>query len=134
MAAATPEVEEDEPAISAKLPRPDELDVRRLAAHVVEQLSAGHGAKVDQSDGTLDIQIGEITYTVTPHMRAPSVTTLSPRETEIARLVAAGHTSKAIAVILEISIWTVSTHLRRIFVKLEVPNRASMVSKLLDHH
>ena len=56
---------------------------------------------------------------------------LSPREREIARLVASGCTNHAIASVLDISSWTVSTHLRRIFAKLRVSSRAEMVAHLL---
>ena len=56
--------------------------------------------------------------------------TLSPREQEIARMVAAGVPSKTIASVLNISLWTVGTHLRRIFAKLGVNTRAAMVSRL----
>lgn len=56
---------------------------------------------------------------------------LSPREQQIARMVAHGRTNQSIATSLEISIWTVSTHLRRIFAKLAVSSRAEMVAHLL---
>ena len=55
---------------------------------------------------------------------------LSPREGEIARLIARGLPNKAIATILEISPWTVNTYLRRIFVKLEVSSRAEMIARI----
>jgi DNA-binding CsgD family transcriptional regulator len=55
---------------------------------------------------------------------------LSPREQEIARMVAHGRTNQAIARALGISIWTVSTHLRRIFAKLAVCSRAEMVAHM----
>jgi len=55
---------------------------------------------------------------------------LSPRELQIARLVAGGATNHAIARTLDISTWTVSTHLRRIFAKLGVCTRAEMVAQL----
>ena len=57
---------------------------------------------------------------------------LSPREREIARLVADGHPNKCISAILEISSWTVATHLRRIFAKLGVGTRAAMVARLME--
>jgi DNA-binding CsgD family transcriptional regulator len=57
---------------------------------------------------------------------------LSPRELEIARMVAKGYANKSIATVLDISSWTVSSHLRRIFSKLGVTSRAAMVAQLLD--
>jgi DNA-binding CsgD family transcriptional regulator len=54
---------------------------------------------------------------------------LSPRELQIARLVADGATNRAIASSLDISLWTVSTHMRRIFAKLDVCSRAEMVAQ-----
>jgi DNA-binding CsgD family transcriptional regulator len=56
---------------------------------------------------------------------------LSPRELQIAHLVARGATNRMIAATLEISAWTVSTHIRRIFAKLRVNSRAEMVSRLV---
>jgi DNA-binding CsgD family transcriptional regulator len=47
-------------------------------------------------------------------------------------MVAKGYPNKVIARVLEISSWTVSTHLRRIFAKLGVTTRASMVARLMD--
>jgi DNA-binding NarL/FixJ family response regulator len=52
---------------------------------------------------------------------------LTGRELEIAVLVAQGCATKNIAYRLQISEWTVSTYLRRIFAKLGVDSRAAMV-------
>ena len=52
---------------------------------------------------------------------------LSARELQIVGLVAYGKSNKQIAAKLRISQWTVSTHLRRIFIKLDVDSRAEMV-------
>jgi DNA-binding CsgD family transcriptional regulator len=57
---------------------------------------------------------------------------LSPREQQVALMVANGRTNQAIAAALEISVWTVSTHLRRIFAKLAVSSRAQMVAHLRE--
>jgi len=57
---------------------------------------------------------------------------LSPREGEIARMVARGYPNKTIAGVLEISTWTVGTYLRRIFAKLNVGSRAAMVARLME--
>jgi DNA-binding CsgD family transcriptional regulator len=56
---------------------------------------------------------------------------LSPREQEITRLVAKGFPNKAIGSLLDISPWTVATHLRRIFAKLSVSSRTEMVAKVM---
>jgi DNA-binding CsgD family transcriptional regulator len=52
---------------------------------------------------------------------------LTDRELQIVALVATGCPNKQIANRLRISEWTVSTHLRRIFIKLGVESRAAMV-------
>jgi DNA-binding CsgD family transcriptional regulator len=57
---------------------------------------------------------------------------LSPRELEIVRMVAKGHPNKVIADVLNISSWTVCTHLRRIFAKLGVGSRAAMIARLSE--
>jgi len=56
---------------------------------------------------------------------------LSPREREIVRLVAKGLPNKAIADLLDISLWTVATHLSRIFAKLGVSTRAEMIARVI---
>lgn len=57
---------------------------------------------------------------------------LTPRELQIATLVALGRANKQIASQLRISEWTVSTHLRRVFMKLGVDSRAAMVYRCAD--
>lgn len=52
---------------------------------------------------------------------------LTPREQEIICLIAVGLSNKQVASRLDISIWTVSAHLRRIFQKLKVDTRAAVV-------
>jgi DNA-binding NarL/FixJ family response regulator len=73
-------------------------------------------------------------YTLTRSRPPPdqAQVNLSPRETEIVRLVAKGLPNKAIAAVLEISSWTVATHLRRVFAKLAVGSRAEMVARVLQ--
>lgn len=56
---------------------------------------------------------------------------LSPREREIATMVSSGCTNKGIADALDISTWTVASHLRRIFAKLGVTSRAAMVAQVV---
>src|SRR3984957_15325993 len=57
---------------------------------------------------------------------------LTARELQIAALVAEGRVNKQIAAELNISEGTASTHLRRIFAKLNVDTRAAMVTKCFD--
>jgi DNA-binding CsgD family transcriptional regulator len=52
---------------------------------------------------------------------------LTGRELQIAAMIAQGDATKNVAYKLRISEWTVGTHLRRIFAKLGVDNRAAMV-------
>jgi two-component system, NarL family, nitrate/nitrite response regulator NarL len=59
---------------------------------------------------------------------------LTPREQSIAQLVAQGLPNKCIAKQLEISPWTVATHLRRLFAKLGVSTRSAMIAKLLSEN
>jgi len=71
------------------------------------------------------------TYWCPPHKPIGSAVSFSPREREIARMLAKGYPNKTIADVLEISPWTVSTHLRRIFAKLRVSSRAAMAARCL---
>jgi hypothetical protein len=46
--------------------------------------------------------------------------------------VAKGLPNKCISAVLEISTWTVATHLRRVFAKLGVSSRAAMIARVLE--
>ena len=88
----------------------------------------------------LDVRMGSNRYILTRTYPQPDTfsATLSPREKEIVRLVAKGLPNKVISDVLEISQWTVATHLRRVFAKLGANSRAEMVAlviqgKLLEH-
>ncbi|NJK47402.1 helix-turn-helix transcriptional regulator [Candidatus Gracilibacteria bacterium] len=54
---------------------------------------------------------------------------LTERELQVAALVALGHSNQQVADRLKVSEWSISTHLRRIFVKLGVTNRTAMISR-----
>jgi DNA-binding CsgD family transcriptional regulator len=73
-------------------------------------------------------------YLVRRRPLAPTHVSLTPRELAIADLVAKGLPNKCIGDILEISPWTVGTHLRRMFAKLDVTSRAAMVARLLEEN
>jgi len=57
---------------------------------------------------------------------------LSPRETDVLRLLAKGCRSKEIADELEMGIGTVNTHVRHIYEKLQVRSRAEAVAKYMS--
>jgi DNA-binding CsgD family transcriptional regulator len=104
---------------------------------LVQQLTrvageAGRTAEDGAGDGTellLDLEVDGVRCVLVREAPQPGSAALSPRELEIARLVAAGHPNKIIAAELDISAWTVGTHLRRIFAKLGVGSRAAMVAR-----
>jgi non-specific serine/threonine protein kinase len=58
---------------------------------------------------------------------------LSPREREVAVLVARGHTNREIAELLVISEWTVDTHVRHILTKLGQRSRAQIGAWVAGH-
>jgi len=64
-------------------------------------------------------------------VKTPAIT-LSPRETEVLRLVAAGHSNPAIAAALFLSEATVKTHLLHAFEKLAVNDRTRAVTKAME--
>ncbi len=78
----------------------------------------------------LDVEVGDVRLLALRCGRPTPMSLLSPREQEIARMVAMGYANKTIASVLEISSWTVASHLRRIFVKLQVSSRAAMATCL----
>ena len=64
-------------------------------------------------------------------VKSPAIT-LSPRETEVLRLVAAGHSNPSIARSLFLSEATVKTHLLHVFEKLSVSDRTRAVTKAME--
>jgi DNA-binding CsgD family transcriptional regulator len=78
----------------------------------------------------LDVELDRARYLLIRIPKSEERAQLSPREQEIARMVAGGHPNKTIASVLNISSWTVCTYLRRIFVKLGVNSRAAMVARM----
>ncbi|OFX03695.1 MAG: hypothetical protein A3E78_16545 [Alphaproteobacteria bacterium RIFCSPHIGHO2_12_FULL_63_12] len=60
---------------------------------------------------------------------APEAVELTRRETQITRLVCAGKQNKEIAYIAGISLYTVENHLRRIYRKFSIHNRAALVAR-----
>jgi DNA-binding CsgD family transcriptional regulator len=59
---------------------------------------------------------------------------LTPREREVARLAVGGLTNREIAAALWLSVYTVQDHLKAVFVKLGVRNRAELSSRMFFDH
>lgn len=115
---------------------PDVRDLmRQLLEHIGEEAAPDALPQENSSkqEIVLDVQVDGVHYTLTrlPPPAAQSEVSLSPREAEIVRLVAKGLPNKTIAAVLDISPWTVATHLRRVFSKLGVSCRAEMVARVL---
>lgn len=109
-----------------------EVLVRRLVALVRSRAVA---TAADQASGVLlDLEVDHIRCRLEIAQK-PEVPTgsLSPREAEVARMVAQGYPNKTIAAVLEISSFTVSSYLRRIFAKLGVNSRAAMVALVIEN-
>jgi DNA-binding NarL/FixJ family response regulator len=106
--------------------------IREMLKHARVEGATGHHSSLDPGTVVLERNVDGFRYLL---VRSASPTdefvSLSPREQEIVRMVAKGHPNKIIADVLEISCWTVSTYLRRIFAKLGVGSRAAMVAKVL---
>ncbi|MGH2454070.1 MAG: helix-turn-helix transcriptional regulator [bacterium] len=95
------------------------------------------GAPAPQDGGLVQEVLAEVDiegaiYRLTRVRERPSDVDVTPRELEIARLVARGLATKEISVHLGISSWTVLTHLRRLFSRLGVNTRSAMVKRLAD--
>jgi DNA-binding CsgD family transcriptional regulator len=80
----------------------------------------------------LDVEIDDVRLVAVRRGPPSPMSLLSPREREIARMVAMGYPNKTIASVLDISSWTVASHLRRVFMKLQVSSRAAMTTRLFD--
>lgn len=80
--------------------------------------------------------MAEVTGPLLDHLagREPSSPSavLTPRERDVLRLVAAGHTNRQVAAELGISEATVKTHLKDIFAHLDVVSRAEAVAMALQ--
>jgi DNA-binding CsgD family transcriptional regulator len=117
--------------------RPNNTDNRQGRVRLLlREIGHGNGnprrTELNPEEVVIDIDVDGFRYMLVrmPLSERTAHVVLSPREQEIARMVAKGHHNKTIADVLTISSWTVCTHLRRIFAKLGVNSRAAMVARL----
>jgi DNA-binding CsgD family transcriptional regulator len=131
------------PAEKRHKPRPEAEGVEAKLGDVVRALSQRPVRAAAEADADaaaeqvlLDVELDGVRcrFVRTPAKvsNVSSEVLLSPREQEVARMVARGYPNKVIADVLEISAWTVCTHLRRMFAKLNVGSRAALVAKVLE--
>jgi len=117
--------------VSARISPVDNL-VRKLVAatHVADSAACGD----DKSRKVLfDAEFDGMRCLIVRESKTTEArVSFTPREREIARMVAKGYPNKAIAAVLEISSWTVCTHLRHVFAKLRVSSRAEMVARMIE--
>ncbi|WAL69274.1 helix-turn-helix transcriptional regulator [Amycolatopsis cynarae] len=119
------------PPETADEPFADEV-VQNLVRALVRRVSELVGPDRDGRRPLLDCRELGLRCLLVP-VAAPAHEALSPRENEIARMVGLGYTNRAIASVLDISLYTVSAHMRRIFTKLGVGTRAAMVAVLSEN-
>jgi DNA-binding CsgD family transcriptional regulator len=113
----------------------DEL-IRKFVSQVVRPLDPSlPSPKTSREEIIIDTIVDGARYLLI-RMSVPTSAfiSLTPREQEIVRMVAKGYPNKTIAGILNISTWTVGTHLRRIFAKLGVASRAAMIARIMEEH
>ena len=113
--------------------RPRVVRAEKALRELVAELGSAAWSGAEESV-VLELEVDEALYTLTrrPLPAEVEVASLSSREREIARMIAKGYTNRTVALVLDISPWTVDTHLRRVFAKLGVRSRSAMVAQLID--
>jgi DNA-binding NarL/FixJ family response regulator len=119
-----------------------ELDARYEAARVRVLVGLACRALGDEDSAALELDAARVAFSqleAAPELaRLDRLTRtdshgLTPRELEVLRLVAAGHTNKAIAVELVLSERTVDRHVSNTFAKLRVSSRAAATAYAYEH-
>lgn len=119
------------------------LSMSEETSYVRAALSAGASGYVAKRSGADTLLRGLRAVAsgerfIDPELSQPPITTppaspLSQRETEVAQLIADGHTGPTIAERLGVSKSSVDTYRVRIFNKLGVQNRAELIEHLRQH-
>jgi predicted ATPase/DNA-binding CsgD family transcriptional regulator len=81
----------------------------------------------------LDLRVSATVGAATSAGRRPLPHSLTRRELEILKLIAAGHTNRAVSELLFISPATVSRHIANIYTKLKIDSRAQAVAFVHQH-
>ena len=106
-------------------------DARRaaLASPIVAALSRRHWTTLtpDNTDGS-----GRLGAHLQAAFAAFGTSVLSPRESEITRMILQGHSSKAIALAFDNSPETIKVHRKRIYAKLNVASQGELLSVFLN--
>lgn len=90
---------------------------------------------LDEIDTPLAAAVAQAVHTRMEFMQITSPPPgLSPREREILKWLGQGKSAGDIATILGVAAPTVSTHVQRIYHKLQVNDRASCIAKAMAHH
>lgn len=103
----------------------------RVAAMIAE-------AELDRSIGRLRLSGVEYLVLALGEETAPGAglpapsELLTPREQQVVAMICEGHGNKRIADRLDLSEWTVSSYVRRIFAKLDVHTRAAMIGRVAE--
>ncbi|MEV0552502.1 response regulator transcription factor [Streptomyces sp. NPDC050597] len=97
-------------------------------AHAVRLAHAG----VTQLDSSVARHLTASLPAPTPNSTEPVAAVLSPRETDILRLVAQGHTNREIAAQLYLSEGTVKNHVSRILTRLALRDRTQAALRARD--
>lgn len=119
-----------------------ELSDPRLQQALSHLLGAADAVQTAFDDGAIELRFQvcvwledrfyKVLIVEAPEQLGTGRPQLSPRERDIARLIAKGLTNKAIARVLFLRPSTVSTYAKRLFLKLNVSSRAEMVAKVLS--
>ncbi len=107
-------------------------ELQSLLRRLIDQFASAHPETSGGLPLVVEIEVEGTRCVVIVAPHASPHPTLSPREHEIAQLVGHGLPNKTIAANLGISSWTVSTHLRRMFIKFDVNSRTALVAKILE--
>jgi DNA-binding CsgD family transcriptional regulator len=119
------------PAEPQVVPATIDRDLRAVLRRLIDHLGP-RAPELGDRPLVLEVELDGVRCLVHLEPVVRAETMLSPREQQIARMVAQGYPNKTIAAKLGISSWTVSTHLRRMFAKYDVRSRAALVARLLE--